>query len=268
MNQTAATKITSSQTLDPNYSAYLVDATAGSVTCTLPSATNSDGLRFLVARFDAVGANTLTITTTNSQAIDGAASATLAPSQSMEVVALSGNWSSASKPNTGATGLVGIIGTTGPSGKVGSSSVTAEVFGSGIVTSSNNNKSLGVTTATGNDPGVAGGAGPIFFVANCSCTLKNLRYNCYFSSPGTSGTTSTIAATLYTATSGAASFSATSLTVSQLFTSAGSATLFQGSDSTHSVTLSIADRWAIQLAVTKGSADNGQIAITVAVDVI
>jgi len=76
----------------------LVDASAGNVTITLPTAVAAAGSgngrsTFIIKRIDNVLTNTVTIATSNSQTIDGAATATLVLQyQSMTVISNNANW--------------------------------------------------------------------------------------------------------------------------------------------------------------------------------
>ncbi|AYV76701.1 MAG: hypothetical protein Terrestrivirus12_4 [Terrestrivirus sp.] len=84
------TELTSSQTIDFSYNVFLVDATAGSITMTVP-APPSDGIKFFVKRIDAVQTNSLTILTPGAL-INGQSSITLSEKANLLVASYSGNW--------------------------------------------------------------------------------------------------------------------------------------------------------------------------------
>ena len=86
------TKITTSQEIDPNFSAYLVDASAGHMSLTLPDITY-DGLWLLFRRVDTVVTNFVIISGyTPSQTIEGAASVPLPVGGEGATVSFNGVW--------------------------------------------------------------------------------------------------------------------------------------------------------------------------------
>ena len=87
------TAATETQTVDPGYSIYLIDATSGNITLTLPDI-NSDGLWFLFRRIDTINANSVTIQGYSSgQTIDGLANFVLTPSaQEAATASYGGVW--------------------------------------------------------------------------------------------------------------------------------------------------------------------------------
>jgi len=143
------------------------------------------------------------------------------------------------------------------------------LYGGSIATSASSNKSFGMAASTGADPATSGGAGPIFFGVTRNITFQNMRVNCYFLAPGAATTTTGIAATLYNCSSAAVNFSTTALTCSGTFTSAStSPQVYNLSDTTHTVAMTAGQRWAVQFAVTLGSATNGNVSVCISFDTV
>jgi len=83
--------VNSDTTLDPSlYSTYLVDATPGNITITLPLIT-ADGTTFNIKRIDGV-INTVTIVGTSGQTIDSSVSLSLSPGSNFRVTSLNDVW--------------------------------------------------------------------------------------------------------------------------------------------------------------------------------
>lgn len=92
MTSIAAIIITSSQTIDNSYEAYLVDASNGNLLITLMDISEADGETFYVKRIDN-SANSVTIQGINSsQTIDGQTSTSFSYNQSFRIVALNSIW--------------------------------------------------------------------------------------------------------------------------------------------------------------------------------
>jgi hypothetical protein len=71
---------------------YMVDASGGGFTITLPDAVGDDGDHFYVKRIDTVTTNPVTITTQSSQKIDGAGSVSLTRYKCYHFVCYNSNW--------------------------------------------------------------------------------------------------------------------------------------------------------------------------------
>lgn len=82
------TEITTSTTLDIGFDVYIVDATSGNITVTLPSIT-ADGLQYKIKRIDN---NSNRVTITGSQTIDGLVSIQLFPQNSIEIHSIDTVW--------------------------------------------------------------------------------------------------------------------------------------------------------------------------------
>lgn len=86
----SVTSINSSQTLSFDWNVYLIDATLGSITVTLPTP-SADGENISLSRTDATG-NTVTVQGLLGETIDGASSYNLTAGNKLKVVAYLGNW--------------------------------------------------------------------------------------------------------------------------------------------------------------------------------
>jgi hypothetical protein len=83
------TLVSTSTTLNVDFDTYLVDASGGSITLTVPSA-SADGQHFFINRIDSTDANTLTITSQDT--INGASSIMLAAKSDVEIDSFNGVW--------------------------------------------------------------------------------------------------------------------------------------------------------------------------------
>ena len=81
---------TGNTTLDFGYNAYLVNASGGNLTLTLPIETG-DGPNFAISRIDNTG-NTVTINPQASHTVNGASTVTLGPQDSSVLVLYGGDW--------------------------------------------------------------------------------------------------------------------------------------------------------------------------------
>lgn len=86
------TLITANTTLSTKNDVYLVNASGGSITITLPNIT-CDGIQYKIKRTDSTSANTVTIQgNSGAQTIDGATSVSILPLTIYEVVSYSSLW--------------------------------------------------------------------------------------------------------------------------------------------------------------------------------
>lgn len=81
--------VTSSLTIDLGYDTFLVDATGGNITVTVPESPG-DGFNFMIARIDS-SSNTVTIVPTSAD-INGASSVTLGVNENAKLGAYNGDW--------------------------------------------------------------------------------------------------------------------------------------------------------------------------------
>lgn len=86
-----STSVTSDTTLGTSYHIYLVDATSGSITLTLPSIT-ADGTNFRIKRIDTSLTNTVTVQGTGGQQIDSQASITMDTGTNIILAAFNSAW--------------------------------------------------------------------------------------------------------------------------------------------------------------------------------
>jgi hypothetical protein len=73
--------------------AYMVDASAGGFTITLPDATGDDGDHFYIKRLDGVVVNPVTISAHAGQKIDGSSSISLTKNKFYHLLCFNGSWS-------------------------------------------------------------------------------------------------------------------------------------------------------------------------------
>lgn len=93
MSSLYVTLINSSQTLDFGYDTFLVDASGGNITLTIPSAAG-DGPNFIVSRIDN-STNTVTIISIDSGSgitINGSSSVTIGAHQNVRLALYIHNW--------------------------------------------------------------------------------------------------------------------------------------------------------------------------------
>lgn len=156
--------ITSNATLTDSFLVYLVDATSGNITVSLPI-NQMDGVNYTVKRIDS-SVNTVTLTTLDATLIDGQSSVNLPIGIGLTVIYYTNQWRSiynrsgpgvtgptGSTGATGATGPTGVIGQTGPTGPTGNTGPTGLIGPTGPT---------GVTGQTG-PTGPTGMTGPSGF---------------------------------------------------------------------------------------------------------
>ena len=91
MSSIYITLVSSDTNMDMGYNCYLVDASGGNTTLTLPSILG-DGQNFIVRRIDTNGSNTLTLNTSDSDTIDGLSSVQIGVGQDINVASCNSNW--------------------------------------------------------------------------------------------------------------------------------------------------------------------------------
>ena len=97
MSVVTTTIITSSQSIDLSFEAYLVDASSDNVTLTLMDNTSGNNGAMYVKRIDGNGTNAVIVQGFNdSQTIDGQSKAIFSPGQDFRIVAYNGLWYSIS----------------------------------------------------------------------------------------------------------------------------------------------------------------------------
>ena len=90
MSSIAITLITSSQNLDDNYEAHLIDATNNGITVTLPSIL-ADGDSYLLSRTDN-SLNGVTVQAQNGETINNSSSISMLPTNKFRIIAYGTNF--------------------------------------------------------------------------------------------------------------------------------------------------------------------------------
>lgn len=83
--------ITTTTTLSPREDVYLINATAGSITLTLPNIT-CNGMHYLLKRTDLITTSVVTLQGTGGQLIDGLATASILPNSNFRVQSYGTAW--------------------------------------------------------------------------------------------------------------------------------------------------------------------------------
>jgi hypothetical protein len=107
LNFDTAAPFTSNEAADGLF-AYLMDATSGNLTLTLPSLTGLSGRVYSIAKVDD-SANTVTITPTSPDTIDGDATKVLTERGGVIIIGISGQWHTLSS-GSGGGGTAGVFG--------------------------------------------------------------------------------------------------------------------------------------------------------------
>ena len=81
--------VTSSETIDLGYDTFLVDATGGNITVTIPTSPG-DGSNFMISRIDS-SSNTVTVVPTSAD-INGSSSVSLGVNENAKLGASNGDW--------------------------------------------------------------------------------------------------------------------------------------------------------------------------------
>ena len=95
------TTVNTNTNIDDGYDTYIVDASAGNITLTLPNIT-ADGYFFTIKRIDTNDSNTVTLVGTGGQEIDDLASILVTIGMNVTVNSINGEWRSVNGPSNAA----------------------------------------------------------------------------------------------------------------------------------------------------------------------